>query len=140
MDWLRNGADELEGRRGGKVAGGKKPPANEKDLAEALFALSGALDESNGAGWILTLVEGMRAEWGCTLKEAVFEESLTAALVLWPALMSRHGAEVSCNHVDRARQQAKAAKRAEIAENYIVVPTPARDRLAMMRKGRVGSA
>lgn len=105
-------------------------------MAETLFKLSGALNEHNGAGWILTLIETMRAEWGCTLKRAMFEESLTAALVLWPALLARHGAEISVNHADKARQQAKAAKKAEIARNYIVVPTPAKDRLALMRSGR----
>ncbi len=75
----------------------------------------------------------MRAEWGCTLKQAMFEESLTAALVLWPAMLARHGAEVHINHADRARQQAKAVKSAEIARNYTVVPTPAKDKLALMR-------
>ena len=79
------------------------------------------------------MIELMRAEWGCTLKQAIFEESLTAALVLWPAMLARHGAEVHIDHADRARQQAKAAKREEIARNYHVVPTPAKDRLALMR-------
>lgn len=105
-------------------------------MAETLFRAASEINEGNGAGWILTLVEGMRAEWGCDLRRAMFEESLTAALVLWPALLARHGAEVPCNHVDRARQQAKAAKKAEIERNYTIVPTPAKDRLAMMRGGR----
>ena len=82
------------------------------------------------------MLELMRAEWGCTLPQALFEESLTAALVLWPAMLARHGAEVHIDHTSRARQQAKAAKRAEIAQNYHVVPTPAKDRLAMLRQGR----
>ena len=34
------------------------------------------------------MTELMRAEWGCTLKQALFEESLTAALVLWPAMLA----------------------------------------------------
>lgn len=89
-----------------------------------LFDLSGSLKAENGPGWILTLVEGMRAEWGCTLKQAVFGESLTAALVLWPALLARHGAEVHLNHADRARQTAKEAKRKHIAEHYHVVKGP----------------
>ncbi len=93
-----------------------------------LFDLSGALKDEHGPGWILTLVEGMRAEWGCTLKAAVFEESLTAALVLWPALLARHGAEVHMNHTDRARQAAKEAKRRHIATHYNVVPTPPKSR------------
>jgi len=105
-------------------------------MAETLFKLSGALNEHNGAGWILTLIESMRAEWGCTLKQAVFEESLTSALVLWPALLARHGAEISVNHADKARQQAKAQKKAEIAKHYTVIPTPAKDRLKLVRGSR----
>ncbi len=75
----------------------------------------------------------MRAEWGCTLKGALFEESLTAALVLWPAMLARHGAEIHVSHSDKARQQGKAAKRAEVLRHYTILPTPAKDRLALMR-------
>ena len=82
------------------------------------------------------MTELMRAEWGCTLKQALFEESLTAALVLWPAMLARHGAEVHTNHTDRARQAAKAAKKVEVERNYHIVPTPMADRLAMMRGTR----
>lgn len=80
----------------------------------------------------------MRAEWGCTLKAAAFEESLTAALVLWPALLARHGAEVHTNHTDRARQAAKEAKRRHIAEHYNVVPTPPKSRTPK-KTGTAGS-
>ncbi len=79
------------------------------------------------------MTELMRAEWGCTLKQALFEESLTAALVLWPAMLARHGAEVHIDHADRARQRAKAEKRAEVERNYHIVPTPAKDMLALLR-------
>lgn len=79
----------------------------------------------------MTLIEGMRAEWGCTLKRALFEESLTAAVVLWPALLARHGVEVHRSPADRARQEAKAAKKAEIARQYDIVPTPPRSKRAV---------
>lgn len=77
--------------------------------------------ESSGVGWVLTLVEAMRAEWHCTLKEAMFIESLTAALELWPAMMVRYGANPGMGYADKARQRAKAKARAWIAENYEVV-------------------
>lgn len=93
-------------------------------MAEALFKLSAAITESNGPGWVITTIEAMRAEWGCTLREAMFEESLNAAFVLWPALLARHGAEITINHADKARQEAKERKRRDIAEHYHVIPTP----------------
>ena len=70
----------------------------------------------------------MRAEWGCTLKAALFAESLTAAVVLWPALLARHGVEVHRSPSDRARQEAKVAKRTELAQRYDIVPTPPRSK------------
>lgn len=119
-------------RRRGKVVGGVKPPENEKELAEKLDQLSASLKECNGAGWILTLIEGMRGEWGCTLPQALFKESVNAAMVLWPALLARHGAEITVNHADKARQKAKAAKMAEIKERYTIRPTTKAERRAFM--------
>jgi hypothetical protein len=69
------------------------------------------------------LIEAMRAEWGCTLPQAIFSESVNAAMVLWPALLARHGAEITVNHADKARQKAKAAKTREIHERYTIRPT-----------------
>lgn len=66
------------------------------------------------------LVEAMRAEWGCTLRQALFEESLTAALVLWPSLLSRHGASIHFDYGDKARQAGKERMRAWIAEHYTI--------------------
>ncbi|WP_395737465.1 hypothetical protein [Prosthecobacter sp.] len=109
--------------RSGKVIGGVKPPENEKDLAEKLDQLSAGLKDCNGAGWILTLIEGMRAEWGCTLPQALFKESVNAAMVLWPALLARHGAEISVNHADKARQKAKAETMAQIRATHTIRPT-----------------
>lgn len=102
-------------------------------MAESLQKLALDLSDRNGPGWIITLVEHMRAEWHCTLHEAIFRESLTAAAVLWPATLTRHGVEVHGTSVDKARQKAKERKRREIREHYEVVKTPAKDRLAMLR-------
>lgn len=113
--------------------GGVKPPENEKELAEKLDHLSASLKECNGAGWILTLIEGMRAEWGCTLPQALFQESVNAAMVLWPALLARHGAEITVNHADKARQKAKTAKMAEIRAHYTIRPTSAAERKQFLR-------
>jgi hypothetical protein len=82
------------------------------------------LNECNGPGWILTLIEAMRGEWGRTLEQAVFEESLTAALSLWPAVLSRHGAEITVNHADKARQKAKVEAMEVIKQRFTIVPTP----------------
>ena len=124
--------EQHRGRRG-KVVGGVKPPENEAELAEKLDQLSASLKECNGAGWILTLIEGMRAEWGCTLPQALFEEGVNAAMVLWPALLARHGAEITVNHADKARQKAKAAKMQEIREHYTIRPTTAAERREFLR-------
>lgn len=102
-------------------------------MAEQLQTMALDLDRQHGPGWLLILIETFRAEWGCTLRQAVFEESLTAAVTLWPALLTRHGVEVHGTSVDKARQKAKERKRREIAEHYEVVKTPVQDRLAMMR-------
>ena len=117
---------ERRGRRG-KVVGGIQPPDNAAELAEKLDHLSTSLKECNGAGWILTLVEAMRAEWGCTLPQALFHESVNAAMVLWPALLARHGAEITVNHADKARQQAKADKMREIQAHFTIRPTTKAD-------------
>ena len=93
-------------------------------MAEALFKLSAAINESNGPGWVVTTIEAMRAEWGCSLQQAMFHESINAAFVLWPALLARHGAEITINHADKARQAAKEKKRQDIAQHYHVIPTP----------------
>jgi hypothetical protein len=98
------------------------PPKSEADLADRLFHVGAALNESNGAGWIVTIIEMMRAEWGCTLHQAMFKESLAAALVLWPAMLARNGVEVTFNHVDKARQQAKERAKAYLEANYTIVP------------------
>lgn len=91
------------------------------------------MQECHGAGWVLTLIEGMRGEWGCTLEQAIFRESVNAAMVLWPALLARHGAEITVNHADKARQAAKKKKREEVVRNYTIIPTPAKDKLALIR-------
>lgn len=62
----------------------------------------------------------MRAEWGCTLEQAVYHESLTAALVLWPSLLARHGAEVHFDHGDQARQDGKEVMRAWIEKHFTI--------------------
>jgi hypothetical protein len=72
--------------------------------------------------WLLTLIETMRAEWHCTLKQALFEEGLLAATDLWPALLSRHGVESrAMDPTTKARQAAKEAMRKHLAENYTIV-------------------
>lgn len=68
------------------------------------------------------LVEAMRAEWGCSLREAMFSESLTAALVLWPSLMARHGATIHFDHGDKARQAGKERMRDWIAKHFVIDP------------------
>lgn len=70
------------------------------------------------------MVEVMRAEWGCTLPQAMFSESLSAAMVLWPALLSRHGAEVRFSYTDRARQAGKEAMRKRLAESFTIKDVP----------------
>lgn len=75
----------------------------------------------------------MRAEWGCTLPQALFHESVNAAMVLWPALLARHGAEITVNHADKARQKAKAAKMQEIREHYTIRPTTKAERREFLR-------
>lgn len=77
-----------------------------------------AVEASRGCNWILTVVEMMRAEWGCTLHQALFSESISAALSLWPAMLARHGAEVHVDHGDTARQEARERMRAYLAEHY----------------------
>jgi hypothetical protein len=77
--------------------------------------------ESSDVYWLLTVVETMRAEWGCSLREAMWTESLVAALALYPALLARHGCDPGMSHVDRARQAAKERARRWIAERYEVV-------------------
>lgn len=78
----------------------------------------------DGPPWILILIETMRAEWGVSLHDALFVESVTAALALWPAMMMRHGAEphqAGMTHIDRARQKGKEDARAWIEEHFTVV-------------------
>jgi len=84
--------------------------------------MAGALDEANGSGWIITLVETMRAEWGLTLHQALFKESLTASLALWPCMMARHGAEVHFDYGDQARQDGKEAMKQWIADHFTIDP------------------
>jgi hypothetical protein len=98
-------------------------PGDKKDIATRLieFGAQRQQAENHGVGWVLTLVEAMRSEWSCTLRQAMFEESLTAALELWPAMMIRYGASPGLSYVDKARQKAKEAARKWIAENFRVV-------------------
>lgn len=89
--------------------------------------MAGGLDQQNGSGWIITVIEAMRAEWGCGLRQAMFEESLSAALTLWPAMLARHGAEIHFDHGDQARQDGKERMRKHLAEHYeISARTPPR--------------
>jgi len=76
----------------------------------------------------------MRSEWGRTLPEALFDESVNAAMVLWPAMLARHGAEITVNHADRARQKAKAEKMREILATHTIRPTTAAERRAFLRQ------
>jgi hypothetical protein len=72
--------------------------------------------------WLLTLIESMRAEWGCTLRDAMFREGLLAAIDLWPALLARHGSESrSMDPVTKARQKAKEEMRRYLAANYEII-------------------
>jgi hypothetical protein len=80
--------------------------------------MAGALESKNGNSWLTTIVEAMRAEWGVTLKQAVFEESLSAALALWPCMLARHGVEVQFDFGDQARQDGKERMRAWINAHY----------------------
>lgn len=69
------------------------------------------------------MVEAMRAEWGVSLHDALWVESVPAALALWPALLSRHGGESEGNsYVDRERRRGKAVARKWLLERYEVVP------------------
>lgn len=85
--------------------------------------MAGQHDNPDQGSWILNVVELMRAEWGCTLEQAVFHESLTAALTLWPSMLARHGAEVHFDFGDQARQDGKDRMRAWIADHYQVDAT-----------------
>ncbi len=72
--------------------------------------------------WLLTLIDTMRAEWGCSLRQALFEEGLLATIDLWPALLSRHGVESrSMDPVTKARQAAKDAMRQHLEANFTIV-------------------
>ncbi|NBW10994.1 MAG: hypothetical protein EBR82_23485 [Caulobacteraceae bacterium] len=71
------------------------------------------------------LIELMRSEWHCSLHQAVYRESLRAALELWPAYLERQGAEAGPGYVDRARQRAKDRARKWLGEHYEVVPNAA---------------
>jgi hypothetical protein len=72
--------------------------------------------------WLLTLVEAMRAEWHCSLHQALFKESILATIDLWPALLSRHGVESrSMDPITKARQAAKEAMRTHIEAHYHVI-------------------
>jgi len=68
------------------------------------------------------MVEAMRAEWGVSLHDALYVESLNSALALWPALLQRHGVDPGMTHVDRARQRAKTKARQWIAQHFHVLP------------------
>ncbi len=82
--------------------------------------MAGALDQQNGSGWIITLIETMRAEWGLSLHQALFQESLSASLALWPSMMARNGAEVHFDYGDQARQDGKEAMRQWIEAHYTI--------------------
>ncbi len=65
----------------------------------------------------------MRAEWGVPLEQALYHESLNAALALWPAMLLRHGVDPGSTYVERARQRAKEEARRWIHDNYTVLPS-----------------
>lgn len=69
------------------------------------------------------MIELMRAEWGCTLRQAMFHESLAAALALWPAMLARHGVKVHFDFGDAARQAGKERMKAWIEAHYTIDPT-----------------
>ncbi|MBE7497124.1 MAG: hypothetical protein HS117_19455 [Verrucomicrobiaceae bacterium] len=89
-------------------------------MEERLRALAKAVNTIRGPGWLLVMLETMMAEWGWSLEKAVFEGPLTACQALWPAMLHRHGCEVHGTHADKARQAAKAAKRAEIEAAFTI--------------------
>ena len=75
------------------------------------------------------VVEMMRAEWGCSLRQALFGESFPAAIALWPSLLARHGVEsTAVDHVSAARQAAREKARTWLEENYEIVKTPRNSR------------
>jgi hypothetical protein len=86
-------------------------------------------DHAPAVHWVLTLVEAMRAEWGCSLHDALWTESVSAALALWPAMMQRHGADPGMTWVDKCRQRAKTAKRQELEERFTILPPAPRKSL-----------
>jgi hypothetical protein len=86
------------------------------DVGQTLSSLS--RDPSSDVHWLLVLVEMMRAEWHVSLRDALFRESVTAALALWPALMLRHGADPGLSAVDLARQRAKDQMRSWLEAHY----------------------
>lgn len=73
--------------------------------------------------WLLTLVECMRSQWGCTLRQALFGESILVAQHLWPAVLSRHGVETTGDDpASKARRKAKREAREFIAANFEIAP------------------
>ena len=94
------------------------------------------MNHTRGPGWLLVAIEHMMAEWGYSLEKALFEGPLNAVLTLWPAMQHRHGAEVHSTSADKARQAAKAAKRAEIEAAFTIVPASAAEMAAFLRGGQ----
>jgi hypothetical protein len=71
--------------------------------------------------WLIMLLESMRAEWHVSLHAALWNESITAALELWPAMLQRHGAEVEDESVGKARRRAREQAQHFITANFTVV-------------------
>ncbi len=109
-------------------------------MAERLQQLSQAVSAQRGPGWLLILIDTMMAEWGWSLERAVFDGPVTACLALWPAMLHRHGCEVHGSHADKARQAAKAAKRAEIAQHFRVRPATAKEVVEFQRSMAASAA
>jgi len=122
LDRHRTATHERRGRRAERGKAVTPRPTDEAGAEEVLWSFSQRQQgQGTSVGWVLTLIEAMRAEWHCTLHQALFEESLNAALELWPAMMARYGVDPGLGYVDRARQRAKQRAREWIAANYTVV-------------------
>lgn len=92
------------------------------------------MNQQRGPGWLLIMIETMMAEWGYTLERAVFSGSVTALMTLWPAYLHRNGCEAHGTSADKARQKAKAEKRAELEARFRIVPTGTKEMADFLRR------
>ena len=109
-------------------------------MVERLQQLAKEVNRTRGPGWLLVMIEMMMSEWHWPLERAVFEGPLTACTALWPALLTRHGCEVHGSHADKARQAAKSAKRAEIAQHFELRQATAKEVIEFQRQMAASAA